>query len=99
VTESSSEFIKYGNWLGAPREERFFTEPRIIVRQIVSGNPPKIYAGYSDKPLYFTQIGFSIITKNGINTKYLLCLLNSKLVNFYHKFMYLDIEKDLFQKY
>ncbi len=98
VTESSSEFIKYGNWLGAPREERFFTEPRIIVRQIVSGNPPKIFAGYSDKPLYFTQIGFSIITKNGINTKYLLCLLNSKLVNFYHKFMYLDIEKDLFQK-
>ena len=98
VTETISEYIRYGNWLGAPREERFFTEPRIIIRQIISGNPPKIYAGYSDKPLYFTQIGFSVIPKNEITPKYLLSLLNSKLVNFYHKYMFLDIEKELFQK-
>ena len=31
------EYIKYGDWLGAMREERFFTEPRILIRQIVSG--------------------------------------------------------------
>lgn len=98
VTETISEYIRYGNWLGAPREERFFTEPRIIIRQIISGNPPKIYAGYTDKPLYFTQIGFSVIPKNEITPKYLLSLLNSKLVNFYHKYMFLDIEKELFQK-
>lgn len=98
VTESIAEYIKYGNWLGAPRDERFFKEPRIIVRQIVSGNPPKIFAGYTDKHLYFTQIGFSIIPKNNITPKYLLCLLNSKLINFYHKYMFLDIEKELFQK-
>ncbi|MFK7050808.1 hypothetical protein FLACOL_02330 [Flavobacterium columnare] len=98
VTETISEYIRYGNWLGAPREERFFTEPRIIIRQIISGNPPKIYAGYTEKPLYFTQIGFSVISKNGLKPKYLLALLNSKLINFFHKYMFLDIEKELFQK-
>jgi len=98
VKEEISEYIKYGSWLGAPREERFFTEPRIIVRQIISGNPPKIYAGFTDKSLYFTQIGFAIISKNGFQNKTMLCLLNSKLINFYHKFMFLDIEKELFQK-
>ena len=98
VTETISEYIRYGNWLGAPREERFFTEPRIIIRQIISGNPPKIYAGYTEKPLYFTQIGFSVISKNGLTPKYLLSLLNSKLINFFHKYMFLDIEKELFQK-
>lgn len=99
VTSNIDEYIHYGDWLGAPREERFFTKPRIIVRQIVSGNPPRIYAGYTEEPLYFTQIGFSIIPKSKtINVKVLLALINSKLLNFYHKYSFLDLEKELFQK-
>ena len=80
------------------REERFFTKPRIIVRQIVSGKPPRIYAGYTEESLYFTQIGFAIIPYKNNNIKYILTLINSKLLTYYHKFQYLDIEKDLFQK-
>lgn len=98
VNDKESGYIKYGPWLGAPREEKFFTDPRVIVRQIVSGRPPKIYAGYTDKPLYFTQIGFSIIPKSDITVFELTALLNSKLINFYHKYLFLDIEKELFQK-
>ncbi|MBI2258741.1 MAG: N-6 DNA methylase [Flavobacteriia bacterium] len=97
VTNEIKEFIKYGDWLGAARNERFFKNERIIVRQIVSGNPPRIYAGYTNEALYFTQIGFGIITKE-LKTKFLLCLLNSKLLNFYHKFRFIDLEKELFQK-
>jgi len=93
------EYISYGDWLGAPREKRFFTEPRIIVRQIVSGKHPRIYAGYSEEELYNTQIGFNIIVKNEKTTpKYILAILNSKLMNFYHKVKYLDPTKHLFQK-
>jgi type I restriction-modification system DNA methylase subunit len=98
VTNESKEFIKYGDWLGAKRDERFFTSPRIIVRQIVSGKPPRIYAGYTEEALYFTQIGFSIIPNDGNSIIYILALLNSKLITYYHKYQYLDIEKDLFQK-
>ncbi|MCX6278020.1 MAG: N-6 DNA methylase [Bacteroidetes bacterium] len=98
VTDDIKEYIKYGDWLGAPREEKFFNAKRVIVRQIVSGKPPRIYAGYTDKALYFTQIGFAIIPFAKISAKALTGLLNSKLMNFIHKFMYLDIEKELFQK-
>ncbi|UBZ06381.1 BREX-1 system adenine-specific DNA-methyltransferase PglX [Salegentibacter mishustinae] len=98
VRNSTIGFIKYGEWLGAPREERFFKEPRVIVRQIVSGKPPKIYAGFTAEPLYFTQIGFSIIPKEIITPLELTALLNSKVINFYHKYLFLDIEKELFQK-
>ena len=93
-------WIKYGNWLGAPREKRFFTEPHIVVRQIVSGKPLRIYAGYAEEELINAQIGFNIITKdeNKIKIKYLLALLNSKLINFYHTEKYLDKSKNLFQK-
>jgi REP element-mobilizing transposase RayT len=94
------EYIKYGDWLGAKRDERFFTNPRILIRQIVSGNPLRIYASYTEESLYFTQIGFGIISKNDkeFDNKYILILLNSTLLNFYHKYKFLDIEKNLFQK-
>lgn len=97
VSNSIKEYISYGEWLGAPREERFFKDERILVRQIVSGNPPRIYAGFSDEELYFTQIGFGIIPKK-LNVKYILGILNSSLINFYHKYRFLDLEKELFQK-
>ena len=49
--------------------------------------------------MYFTQIAFGIIPKEKeINPKYLLTLLNSKLINFIHKYTFLDLEKQLFQK-
>ena len=99
IDNKIKEYIKYGEWLGAKREERFFNEPRILIRQIISGKPPRVYAGYTEESLYFTQIGFGIISKNkSISNKYILVILNSLLINFYHKYMYLDLEKDLFQK-
>ncbi|MFG1414911.1 MAG: N-6 DNA methylase [Thermoplasmataceae archaeon] len=94
------EYISYGNWLGAPREKRFFASPHIVVRQIISGKPPRIYAGYTDEELYNTQIGFNLISKNEneFKIKYILALLNSKLMSYYHKEKYLDPTKTLFQK-
>jgi hypothetical protein len=65
---------------------------------LISGNPLRIYAGYTDKEFYITQIGFSIIKHSKINLKYVLALLNSKLLNFYHRNKYLDQSKNLFQK-
>ena len=99
VSDEITEYIKYGDWLGAPRDERFFNSPRILIQQIVSGKPPRIYAGYTDKSLYYTQIGFGVIPKSDtISVKSLLALINSNLINFYHKYSFLDLEKELFQK-
>lgn len=100
VEWSGDKYINYGPWLGAPREQRFFTNPRIIIRQIISGTPPRIYAGYSDKELYHTQIAFVILPreKNTHLVFYFLALLNSHLLTWYHRHRYLDPEKYTFQK-
>jgi len=100
VSWGGKEYLSYGEWLGAPREKRFFTEPRILVRQIVSGNPLRIYAGYTSEELYNTQSVFNIVLKSNstINLKYLLAILNSNLMNFYHENKFLDKSKNLFQK-
>ncbi|MCK4589529.1 MAG: N-6 DNA methylase [Nanoarchaeota archaeon] len=94
------EYISYGSWLGAPRQPQFFKEPRILVRQIISGSPARIYAAYTNKEFYNAQIGFNIIVKNKkiILIKYILAILDSKLMNHYHKERYLDPSKHLFQK-
>ncbi len=97
VSNKINEYINYGDWLGAARDPKFFNDERILIRQIVSGNPPRIYAGYTKESLYYTQIGFGVIARK-LSTKYLLCILNSKLITFYHKYSFLDLEKELFQK-
>ena len=100
ISNEITEYLKYGEWLGAPRERRFFEDAKIIVRQILAGNQQRIVAAYSDKPCYFTQIGFSLISKdeNSEILKFITCLLNSSLMSFYHRYVFLDLEKVVFQK-
>ncbi len=100
ISWESGEWINYGKWLGAPREQRFFTQPRIIVRQIISGEPPRIFAGYTEQEFYNAQIGFNLLLKPEVNVllKFLLALINSRLMTFYHRNRFLDQSKRVFQK-
>jgi len=94
------EWISYGNWLGAPRDIKFFKNERILVRQILSGKPLRIYAGYTKEEYYNAQIAFNIILRENIivSIKYILAILNSSLMNWYHRNKYLDQTKNVFQK-
>ena len=100
VRFSGLEYIHYGPWLGAPREERFFTQPRILIRQIISGVPPRIYAGYTEDELYNTQVAFNLLLRPGQreSLKYLLAILNSSLLTWFHREKFLDRNKTTFQK-
>ncbi len=100
VNWGGKEYLKYGKWLGAPREHKFFTIERILVRQIVSGNPLRIYAAYTKEEIYNVQSIFNIIVRQGLNydIKFILAILNSTLMNFFHANKFLDLSKNLFQK-
>ncbi|MBL7986974.1 MAG: N-6 DNA methylase [Chlorobi bacterium] len=100
ISDGGDEYIKYGEWLGAPREKRFFIERRIVVRQIVSGNPLRIYAGYTSKELYNTQIGFNILLREERpeSLLFILGVVNSWLMSWFHREKYLDPNKQTFQK-
>ena len=100
ISDSVEEYLKYGDWLGAPRERRFFEGTNIVVRQILLGENLGIIAGLSDSPQYFTQVGFSLLDRNNDieELKVILAILNSKLMTFYHKNVFLDTEKKVFPK-
>jgi hypothetical protein len=100
VRWGGKEMIKYGPWLGAPRDPRFFSDPRIVVRQIISGKPPRIYAGYSEDELYNSQVAFNLLPRRGGKQaiKSILAILCSRLMTWYHRNRFLDLNKTTFQK-
>jgi len=98
VSWNGEEWISYGDWLGAPREERFFTEKRIIVKQIIDWSSLRIWAALTSDVLYNTQNAFNLLPIDETSLEYILGLLNSKLINFYHQKRFLDEFKMRFQK-
>jgi hypothetical protein len=97
---NGKKWLKYGNWLGAPRQSEFFKDKRILVRQIVSGNPLRIFSTISDDDYVNTQPIFNIILDNNllVGIEYILGIFNSILMNYYHQHIYLDQSKATFQK-
>ena len=98
INWNGEEWISYGSWLGAPREQRFFTEKRILVKQIIDWSAKRIWAGMVEEELYNTQNAFNLIAKEDYLPEYLLAILNSSLMSFYHKKKFLEEYKDRFQK-
>lgn len=98
VKWNGNEWISYGSWLGAAREQRFFTDKRIIVKQIIDWTDKRIWAALTSEELYNTQNAFNLIPINGYIAEYLVALLNSKLISYYHRKKFLEEFKDRFQK-
>ena len=62
---NGEQWISYGPWLGAPREQRFFTEERILVKQIIDWTTKRIWATITDEELYNTQNAFNMLARPG----------------------------------
>lgn len=79
--KSKGEFINYGEWLAEPRKLKYFSNPKIIIREIVN---PRIFATYIEDPTVIKNIAAVIIAKDiKYDLKYLLALINSKLFTYY----------------
>ena len=98
MTWNNQEWIKYGDWLAAPREQKFFTEERILIQQIIDWSSLRILIGWTDEELYNTQNQFNLLAKNGTNLKYVLAILNSTTITHYHRRIFLDVSLQRFQK-
>ncbi|WP_454867288.1 Eco57I restriction-modification methylase domain-containing protein [Pseudomonas farris] len=98
VKWNGEQWINYGPWLGAARQQRFFSEQRIIVKQIIDWTSKRIWASITEDELYNTQNAFNLLAKQGFNLKYLLGIINSRLMTFYHSKKFLDEFKMRFQK-
>lgn len=98
VSWNGEQWISYGNWLGAARESKFFTSKRILIKQIIDWSSKRIWAALTDEELYNTQNAFNLLAKKEFLPEYLIAVINSKMMTFYHKKSFLEEFKDRFQK-
>ncbi|MEA2075899.1 MAG: TaqI-like C-terminal specificity domain-containing protein [Euryarchaeota archaeon] len=95
----SGEWLSYGPWLAAPREERFFIGSRLLFRE-VPGVGKRIQATLVEERYYY---GHSITPfkpdgDNNLSLLYLLGLSNSKLISWYGNLILPNFGKDTFPK-
>jgi hypothetical protein len=78
---SRDVFVHYGNWLHRKRDEKYFLNPKILIRQI--GQTP--VATYDDKNYYTLNTIYNLIATNDYSLKYSLAIINSKLGKWFWK--------------
>ena len=78
------EYLKYGSWLHRPRKPKYFQNERILIQEITGGNPPRISAIKFSEVLYHDPGIISCLNTSSYNMDYILSILNSKLLSWYH---------------
>ena len=79
-----NEYVSYGKWLAEPRNERFFSGSRILMRQIPGKN--SLIACFTDENYIVDQSAYIIKPKNiKPNFNSILAILNSKLIFWYYR--------------
>lgn len=81
----SGSFLRYGDHLAAPRNFDLFNGKKIIIREIPGKYPQSINATYTEDLYLFNRSNIAILEKENsdISLKYILGLLNSKLISYY----------------
>jgi hypothetical protein len=93
--EWSGEYLKYGEWLHRPRPSYIFDNPKIIVQRIRNPQLKNRLISTLDADSYVNGTGLSniLIKENNLNITldFLLGLINSKLINYWFKFYFTDV--------
>ena len=86
-------FVHYGNWLHRKRNEKYFLNPKILIRQI--GKTP--IATYDEIGFYSLNTLYNVISAGNYSLKYILAIINSNLGKWFWIKMNSDF-KTLFPK-
>lgn len=81
----SKQYLQYGKVLTSPRTFDLFDGEKIIMREITSNFPNCMNATYSNEVFLFNMSNIGITKKEGkeIDLKYILAILNSKLISIF----------------
>ena len=92
-------WIKYGEWLAAPREKENFQGKRILVQEITGGKDKRIIAGFMVEELYYSRDVIPVKVEDcPVSEFYLLGIINSTLITWYHHKSNPKAQKGLFPK-
>lgn len=78
---NGKEWLDYCKGIANPRQPKFFTGKRLLVREITN---PSIYAAITDDELYNDPAIIIVLNNQSYPLKIVLAILNSKLATFFH---------------
>lgn len=84
-TSWSGLYLRYGKHLASPRTFNLFNGSKIIVREITGNFPKCLIATYNEDVYLYNRSNIAIVEKanSNISLKYILAVLNSKLMSYY----------------
>lgn len=89
--DNGSEYISWGDWLAEPRSFSFFQGERIYLRKIVGAT---LYACLAQETIIADQsVYIAIPSDQNYSAKYLLGILNSKLLAWYFRNKHNEFDK------
>jgi len=89
-------FIKYGKHVASYVDVKFFISPRILIREIAEKT---LFSAYIENEFCNSSSMITVIQKvKSCNLKFLLAILNSKLIGYYHYNTSPKAKKGLFPK-
>jgi hypothetical protein len=89
-------WISYGAWLAAPRNPKFFNQERILIREI---GERSLYSTITAEEYYNTPSIINVIQLDKkVDLHYLLGIINSKLIGWFHYNTSPKAKKGLFPK-
>ena len=96
---TGNRWVKYGPWLAAQRDPENFKGKRILVQEITGGKEKRIVATYYENELYYSRDVIPIkIVRESPHPFYLLGIINSWLISWYHLRRNPKAQKGLFPK-
>jgi type I restriction-modification system DNA methylase subunit len=98
VRITGERWIKYGPWLAAQRDPENFKGKRILVQEITGGRDKRLVAAFYEGELYHSRDVIPIKLNEKPNPFYLLGLINSWLLSWYHQKCNPKAQKRLFPK-
>ncbi|MFQ5550028.1 MAG: TaqI-like C-terminal specificity domain-containing protein, partial [Gemmatimonadales bacterium] len=99
VSIYGDRWIKYGPWLAAARDPENFLGPRILVQEIVGGQDRRIIAAYHEDELYHSRDVIPVkLDADGPHALFILAIINSRLISWYHHKRNPKAKKGLFPK-
>jgi len=95
----SGQWLKYGVWLSQPKSFEQFSSPRIVMREITGTFPFVLKTSFIEETFLNNKSILNILQSNKtFSLKYLLGILNSKLIGFYHIRQTVKGNRNLFPK-
>ena len=95
-----SEWLKYGPWLGAPREPHFFEGPRLLLREI-PGKDKRIQATLVNKDIYYHGHSITPVKlheSSVFGLRFLLGIVNSRITSWFGGLTLPNFGKEIFPK-